>query len=142
MEWKFNREGVEESVSLERWVWGVVYTDGSELHQFGEDGVFHQFREIDQSRVQMFVMYSPADGRRYDLVVSPEMKLIHFYRNIRTPDTGGKFVKVYVFGYEKNIDGRNQQVLNFIMPDDRIVMADTDKISLLDYNLLKGTENV
>jgi len=52
-QWKFNKEVIEP----ERWIWGVVYKDGTELHQFGNDLIFHQIKEIKWAEVKMFTMY-------------------------------------------------------------------------------------
>lgn len=133
--YQFNRDGVMEEVQPEQWGWGVIYKDGSELHQFGENGVFHQFKEIEQDKVELFAMYKLDDmSKRYDFVVSEDMKLIHFYRNIR-PAHLTYFIKIYVFGYEKNIGGRNYKNLFFILPDDRVVISDKDEIDLIKFNL-------
>lgn len=46
----------------------------------------------------MFTMYKPEDiKKRIDIVVTPDMKLFQFYRNIR-PQYLEKFVRVIVFG--------------------------------------------
>lgn len=129
--WKFIREGKEEKVELERWAWGVIYEDGSELHQFGQDGVFHQVGEIDQAKVRLFVMYKPADeNRRIDVVMPKGAKLIHKYRNVK-PFYLANFVRVYMFGWKKG----SEYYYNFILPDDRIVQADHDNIDLTLFEL-------
>lgn len=134
---KFFRDGVEERVQAERWGWGVMYKDDTELHQFGDDGMFHQFGEINQDNVSLFVMYRLDDiGKRYDIVVTPGMKLIHFYRNVR-PYWSDVFIKTYGFGYEKNIGGKNEIVLIFILPDDRVVITDNKAVDLTLFNLGK-----
>lgn len=136
--WKFNRDGVEEEVELERWVWGVIYNDSTELHQFDNNGVFHQIGEIDQSRVLMFRMYKPAghgDSPRdiIDLIIPKGAKLIHKYRNVHAhyfknfSDT----VKVYMFGYKLD----NHYHYNFILPDDRIVQSTVENVDLPKFNL-------
>lgn len=133
--YQFNRDGVMEKVKPERWGWGVVYKDGAELHQFGEDGVFHQFREIEQEKVSLFVMYRLEDmNKRHDVLMSEKMKMIHFYRNIR-PAHLDHFIRIYVFGYEKKIGGRTYKNLFFILPDDRVVVSDTDNVDLIKFNL-------
>lgn len=135
-EFIFIRDGKQEKVKPERWGWGVIYKDGTELHQFGEDGIFHQFKEINQEWVKLFVMYRLDDmSKRYDLPVFPEMKLIHFYRHLllsaMTPDETR--YKVYIFGYEKNVNGKNEKVLIHIMPDDRTLISDQDNIDLANF---------
>lgn len=122
----------KEKISVERWVWGVLYKDGIELHQF-EHGLFRQIKEIDWDSVKLFSMYKFDNPRkRIDLVVSPEMQLFHFYRNIKPFYMDG-FVRVYVFGYK--IKGSNTAVYHFILPDDRVVIADKDNIDLALFEL-------
>ncbi len=118
----------------ERWAWGVVYTDGTELKQFGDDGQFHQFREIDQGKVEMFVMYKLEDpDKRIDMVVAGK-QIFHIYRitvlNANTPHE--RKSKVYVFGW-RDPETRSTHY-NYILPDDRIVVADRD-IEITKFNL-------
>jgi len=126
-----SQEGKKEEITPERWVWGVVYLDDSEFHQFGKDGVFHQIREIKWNKVKMFTMYKSDDiKRRIDLLVLPNMQVFHFYRNVHAyyfknfKDT----VKAYVFGYK--IKGTKHACYNFILPDDRIVISDKNNVDL------------
>lgn len=123
---------VEEKIELERWVWGVVYKDGAELHQFDSEGTFHQFKEINLAEVKLFTMYKPEemDTKRYDIVVTEGMQIFHFYRNIK-PHYLNHFVKVYAFGWKK--DGKASY--HFILPDDRMVMSDVDNVDLPQFNL-------
>ena len=127
-----NEKGVEENIALERWGWGVVYTDGSELHQFGADGVFHQFKEIDQSRISIFSLYLIGDMETSIHIPMQEgMQIFHFYRNIR-PHYDSKFHKVYVIGYKH--DGKI--VHHFVLPNDSIVTSPIDNIDLPQFKLI------
>lgn len=123
-----------ETVNLEKWGWGVVYKDGTELHQFDSEGIFHQFKEIKQDQVVMFTMYKTAfhlkEANRIDMVITEGMKIMHFYRNIR-PAGYDQFIKTYVFGYEK--DG--VKCFNFILPDDRVIVSSVDDIDLTKFNI-------
>ena len=133
MKYIFLRDGKPEEVKPERWVWGVVYFDNTELHQFGNDGIFHQIREIKWDKVKMFTMYKYGDMRkRIDLLVLPDMQVFHFYRNIR-PAGMDHFVKVYVFGYKTR--GSSETVYNFILPDDRIIISNKDNVDLSKFEL-------
>ena len=140
MENKFNftnkKTGEVEQVNLERWVWGVVYQDDTELHQFDDKGVFHQLSEIDQKRLKLFTMYkSDESGKRIDVVMPEGARIIHKYRNLR-PFYMDKFVKVYMFGYRT---GKNENSFeyhyHFILPDDRMVISNKDNISLEQFEL-------
>ena len=126
-------------VPIERWGWGVIYNDNTELHQFEDkepEGVFHRIQEIDWSNVKMFSMYKPNDIRkRIDILVTPEMQVFHFYRNIR-PFYSEGFLRVYVFGYK--IKGTAETVYNFILPDDRVLVSSKDNVDLSLFELQRG----
>jgi len=132
------KEGKEISVTPERWVWGVIYRDGSELHQFGNDGKFHRIGEVKQEEAAMFVMYKYEDmGKRIDMPVQPGMKVIHKYRMVKPGEYDSKnanvsgFVRIYMFGWKH--DGAH--AFFFILPDDRVVMSPTDNVDLTKFNI-------
>lgn len=131
-----NKEGVVEQVETERWQWGVVYLDGKEFRQFDSDTQkFHQFKEISKAKVSMFVMSCPELNKRIDLVVTPNMQLFHFYRQMflehGTEDE--RRVKVYVYGWKDTDTGAT--TYNYIMPDDRVLTANHDLPDLTRYGL-------
>jgi hypothetical protein len=126
-----NKNNEIEDVAPEKWGWGVVYKDDTELKQFDDNGYFHCFEEINKSEVKLFVLYNLEDSKkRIDLVISDGMQLIHFYRNIKTW-YNEEFVKVYVFGYKK---GEDRNIL-FVLPDGRIIMSNRDDIDLSKFNI-------
>lgn len=130
-----NKEtGQEEVIKLEPWGWGVVYKDGTELHQFGANGDFHRVGEIDQDNVALWVLYRTDDmSKRIDIVLPPGAKVIHKYRNVSPHYLPfNTFVKVYMFGY-KTAEGTYHY--NFVLPDDRIVQSTTDDIDLVNFAL-------
>lgn len=103
----------------------------AELHQFGSDGKFHQIGEIEQEKVELFVMYKLSDpSKRIDLVLPEGAKIIHKYRNIK-PFYKPNFVKVYMFGYKLG----DQYAHHFILPDDRIIISNADNVNLETFNL-------
>jgi len=125
-----NIEGKKEEVKLEDWVWGVVYKDNKELQQYelvngGELlGVFHQFKEIKQDEVRLFVMRNLKTGQRFDIVRPEGAQLFHFYRNCgsqRTEDKGDaiKFNKIYVFGYKLG----KQTTYHYILKNNTLLIA-------------------
>ena len=132
----FTREnGEKEEIQPERWGWAVIYNDGAELGQFEGDpllvtGIFHQFKEIDQGKVKAFLMVKQGEGVRI-LLTAPGARLFHLYRNIAlnvgAPDE--RRLRVYVFGYKK--DGR--VAYHYILPDDRLLISDTDLVNLTPY---------
>jgi hypothetical protein len=132
MTYKFIRNGIEEFVEKEEWYWIAFYNGGSILKQFDDNGFFHQFKEIDQSRLRVFKMVSDNNTQRFVIPFDKSMKLIHYYKvaklNIGTPEY--KEVKAYCFGYEKIIDGRNEKHILMIAPNNEIIiLEDTNVIS-------------
>lgn len=128
----------ESMVDLEKWCWGVVYKDDTELHQFNSDGSFHQLKEIDQSKIKLWVLHKPGDpNKRIDIVLPEGARIIHKYRNIK-PYYLDCFVKVYMFGYRT---GKNEKDFkyhyNFILPDDRIIQSAVDNVDLVLFKLTK-----
>jgi hypothetical protein len=122
------QKGAEKIEALpEVWCWGVLYKDGSQLNQFrDEDGSFHQFGEIKQEEVAMFVMYQFGNmEKRIDMVVEGK-QIFHFYRNmILNHGTGEeRRLRVYCFGYKNKETG--EAVYHYILPDDRLVVSDKD----------------
>jgi hypothetical protein len=120
-------------VTAEKWQWVAIYNDGTSLKQFDDAGFFHQFKEIDQSKLFVFRMVSGSF--MYSLIFDPViMKLIHFYQNTTLnmgTDIESK-IKVYCFGYEMNIGGKTYKHISAIMPDNNLVMTgDMNKIQIM-----------
>jgi hypothetical protein len=129
MQYIFKNTG--EEVALERWAWGAIFVDGSELKQFADDGTYHQIGEIDQSKLSLFVMYRTDDpNKRIDMSFKEGMRLVHKYKMVK-PYYMQDFVRVYCFGYNKA--GQEHRV--FILPDDRFIVADHENVDLPDYEL-------
>lgn len=132
----FLQKGEEKiEATPEKWVWGVVYKDGSQLNQFrDEDGSFHQFAEIVQEDVEMFVMHKFDDHeKRIDMVVEGK-QIFHFYRNLilNHGTEEERRVRVYCFGYKNKETG--ETAYHYILPDDRMVVSDKD-IDITKFNI-------
>lgn len=138
----FNRkdekgEITPEQVPLERWAWGAIYEDGSEIRQFGNDGIFHQIGEVEQDRVSIFVLYNTErpqeQNGRIDILVPRGARLIHKYRNIvlNFGTEGVRQVRVYIFGWKKG----NEYHINFVLPDGRIVQSDRDDVDMMKFGI-------
>jgi len=129
MIYKFLRDGVWEDVREEKWKWEAYYSDGTMLKQFGDNGLFHQFAEIDQTKLSIFKMVS--EGKPcYTLLFDPlKMKLVHYYKNYRL-DMGAKnerFITAYCFGYQ--IKSRIEKMTIMILPSgETIVTENTDGV--------------
>ena len=120
-----NNIDVWEDVAPEVWRWEVIYQDGSVFKQFGDDGIFHQFREIDQDKVHVFKMTSPIHNNFYSIIKPARAKLIHFYKITvlgATTDTEEK-IKCYVFGFEEEGLRSNKKYLNVILPSGELVIT-------------------
>lgn len=146
-QFKFFRTQTQEweQVLEETWQWVAYYEDGTVLKQFGDDGIFHQFAEIDQDKLAIFKMVSPFHPQEYTILFSdPNMKLIHFYRNTvlnMLTDTEKK-IRLYCFGYEKKIGpasrrppGREaggeqkvQKVIMMITPNNELIVTEDPEL--------------
>lgn len=127
MKYYFKEELKTIEIMPERWAWGVIYKDGTELKQFGDDGQFHQFGEIDQQRVGGFIMYMLEDmTRRIDIKINDNNQIFHFYRNfiLNAGTEDEQRIKAYCFGY-KNKDTK-QTAYHYILPNDQLIISDKD----------------
>lgn len=97
--WKYKGDPVE----LNQWVWLVVYKDGTQLKQFDDNGVFHNFtKEVDQSQVAVLVVYNYKEPDKQVSVEVPEGAELFFgHRTSGTfPSTNKK--RVCFFGYQNH----------------------------------------
>lgn len=110
----------------ELWSWEAYYSDGQVLKQYGEDGIFHQFKEINQEKLHFFKMVS--DGKSpFTVMFNPEnMKLICFYKrtrlNIGTDNE--MFITMFVFGWEKKLLGRTVKTMLVITPTGETILTE------------------
>lgn len=125
-EWTF--EG--KTITPEKWRWVAIYPDGEVLKQFDDSGRFHQFREIDQSRLVAFSMVCEDCPVKFTIQFEPGMKLIHFYENtIQKSMSSGKErrIRIPCFGYERN----GETVLHMIVGNELVTTNDTSKVKVL-----------
>ena len=138
MKYFLEKETEKIEVELERWIWCVVYHDGTELHQFeivNGEGVFHQLNKIDQEKVWMWTLIKPDMSKRIDISMPQGGKIIHKYRNIERRVDGvlTNRERIYIFGYK---DGGHCHY-NFILPDDTVIQSNTDATKVVhDYSEL------
>lgn len=122
--------GTYETVERELWGWEAVYEDGTVLKQFADDGTFHQFKEIDQSKLTVFRMVNQDTGAVVTLLFEPGASLFHFYRNaILNQGTEGEIrIRAYCFGFKK--EGRCNGVV--ITPQGEVIAtSDIDSIKFM-----------
>jgi hypothetical protein len=127
--WKFiNSVGEEEDVEAEEWHWEAEYKDGSILKQYDDDGIFHQFKEIDIADVKKL---SVTDGNQSVSVNwKPEYTPIFFYRNVtyHAGQLDQDMVRLYCFGYD---DGAGKKKIHVIKPGKRVDIVDDEKKAAL-----------
>lgn len=129
MKYTFIREGIPEEVKDEPWKWEAFYLDETSLKQFGDDGIFHQFQEIDQSKLKRFVMYNSENGLQHSLIFNPDtMKLLHFYRRVRDLNTNELLGTMYIFGFEKDVNGKLVSHFIYITPTNELVITDDKEL--------------
>lgn len=119
----------------ERWVWGAIYKDGSELKQFGDDGKFHQVGEIVQENLSMMILYKFDDPTKSVVIPWRDgMRLIHKYVNIHAGgqmDDINETARIYQFGYK--ID--EQFSFYYILPGDQVVLSPREDIDFSSFKL-------
>ena len=135
-DYKFYRKDLGKWIFAppEAWQWEVTYEDGTILKQFGDDGIFHQFDEIDQKRLAVFKMVSPNSPQGFTLLFSaPEMKLIHFYRNIilNAGSEAEERTRIYCFGYEKKIGTKVHKIIFMITPSNGLIITEDPDLPAL-----------
>lgn len=129
--------GQTEQVAPERWRWKAIYQSGETLFQYNdEDDSFHQLREIDQSQLKEFRMYSPDHPLEYVVHFNPETdKLVHYYlRNVfnaRTPhETKSTW---YVFGVERKTGDKASKLFYKIDDKDRFYVGDGEGFAMIAF---------
>lgn len=134
--YKFFRKDLNQWITApeEEWQWEAYYENGTILKQFGDDGIFHQFSEIDQSQLAMFKMTSPSHPHSYTLLLSdPGMKLIHFYRNtiLNAGTPSQKRSRLYCFGYEKKVGQKTQKLIMAITPTKGLLITENPDLIII-----------
>jgi len=133
-----NKQGVLKLKKREIYDWYIKETAQpirpfmNELHQFDSQDRFHRIGEVEQDRIYMASLYKVENGkmindRRIDIPFRWGMKLIHKITMVR-PAGEKVFKRVYCFGYK--YDGR--EYLNYILPDDRIIMSPDQGVDLVE----------
>lgn len=135
--WVFTKDGIDTEIPLEKWVWRVMYKDGTELNQFDKveyeagKSRFHQIGEVDMANVAVFEMVNTEDpSQRYSIVASEDMnKFITFIRRtiLNAATKFEKRVAIHCFGYVV----KGVSVYHFIMPDNRLVITTNRNMPLI-----------
>jgi len=103
---KFYRKEIEEWEEVEHvlWEWRAIYKDNTNLLQYGDDGIFHQTKEIDQSRLEIFIMENIDTHQRISIEFPEKAKLFFQYQNaiLNAGSREEKRLIMFIFGYEGN----------------------------------------
>jgi len=131
MEWKFNRNGIEETVEPQMWRWEAFYNDGTFLKQYADDGIFHQIGEVDQLKLSVFKMVSSQFSQVYAVPFDPNsMKLVHKYIQTRMliGTDQESSITSYCFGYQTKNLRQNHQHLLIIIPNGEAIICGDENI--------------
>jgi hypothetical protein len=128
-----------EEVALEKWIWGVVYKDNTELKQFEinredlENCVFHRIGEVKQEQVALFVLFSTETPRRIDMIIPEGAKLVHKYKNyvFNSGTEAEKRSRIYVIGWKIGNNG----FFNFVLPNGTIIQSINENQILSEFGL-------
>ncbi len=131
MQYRFFRKETNqwEGVEPVLWQWEAHYIDGTILKQYGDDGIFHQVREINQKKMRVFKMVHKDTKQTYTILWHPARKLIHFYRT-SVLNNGQTKLRWYCFGYETSVNGVNHKVIFVILHTNEVIATE-------DVNLIK-----
>lgn len=117
------------------WVWCALYRDfdpnnpDTYLPEYEHDGTAHGWADIDQSRLDKFVLYAQRDHlRTHVLQVSETSRPIFFRRrrielNIATDETQGRST-VHVLGYQRTVRGVNVKFATGFHEDGSVTLTD------------------
>jgi hypothetical protein len=136
--WKYFPNGKDAACELtekEEWCWVAHYTDGTTLKQFDDEGFFHYFAEIDQSKIGVFSMEHNLHPP-INIVWRPGLKLIHFHKVTvftRQDESPEMRIRIPCFGYEGWSETKQDviKVIFVVMPDFSIVV--TDDVNKIDF---------
>lgn len=124
VKYKFLKENKIIETNKEDWCWEAYYDKGV-LKQFDDEGWFHQFKEIDQSKLRVFKMVHETKPP-FTLLFNDKMKLIHYYKRYRL-DIGTPLERsftAYCFGYEVNTKGRVTKSILVITPSGETILTE------------------
>ena len=116
-----------------------VEPECDELHQYDDQGFYHQIGEVEQERVREFCVYRLGEigsGNMFIMRFDPEcMRLVYLYKRFHYQGWSdiNKTVRIPVFGYNKG----DQMHRIAILPDDRFIMTDRDVFNFDLYGIIE-----
>ena len=107
-------------------MWTALYTDGTQLHQYKEDGSENKYADIDRSRLKaLIVLDIGVKPARTILAVhlDPNKKLICRFRVILSMK-GDVIGRGLMVGWQENRNGVNVQMVSVVFPDGHVEIVD------------------
>ena len=104
--------------------WKAIYTDGSELPQFNEDGTENKYKDINRSKLSKFVLLVDKNPK---IVVHLDSNKKLIYRRrvaIRMVGNLKNQEAVYLVGWQENKNGINTQMICFLFEDGHVEVVD------------------
>jgi hypothetical protein len=103
--------------------WKSIYSDGTFLNQYNDEGKTNGYENIDRTRLKAFAIYDD-DKLLFKLHLEPGQRLIYRRRNFINPnDPKAEAVFFYMIGWQQKTDGVNTQSINYVYPDGHIEQA-------------------
>tara|TARA_R110002167_G_scaffold64455_2_gene182249 strand:- start:2660 stop:3031 length:372 start_codon:yes stop_codon:yes gene_type:complete len=103
--------------------WKAIYSDGTILPQYNEDGSKNGYENIDRTRLKSFCIYGD-DVLVFKLHLEPGQRLIYRRRNFINPnDPTAEAIFFYMIGWQQKTGGINTQSINYVYPDGHIEQA-------------------
>lgn len=101
--------------------WQAIYTDGTTLPQYNEDGSENKYTAIERDRLIQFIIYRYT---RPKLIIHLDRHKKLIYRMRRAENDRGEQEAVYLVGWQEKRNGYNIQSLSFLFEDDHIEVVD------------------
>ena len=112
-------------IEKERFHWVAIFGDGGILKQYGDDGIYHKFAEIDRDRLVEVHVY---DGDRLATVIrgGKDVQLFMIYRDRRSIKIGSEIKDVGRFRFAI-IGWKHKETdvvsMTYLMPDGVIISS-------------------
>jgi hypothetical protein len=102
--------------------WKAIYSDGTILPQYNEDGSKNGYENIDRTILKAFAIFDD-DKLLFKLHLEPGQRLIYRRRNFINPMNPSETNFFYMIGWQQKIGGANTQAINYVYPDGHIEQA-------------------
>ena len=119
-------------------MWIAVYSDGSNVRQFDENGYEAKYSDIDRERLTEFHIVNREDETKtlFALALDPEQRLI-YRRRIATSGNNEHRWSITMVGWQQTINGQNVQAISWVFPDGGVIQTGRFRD---DHRLFYGVE--